>query len=244
MFFGLLLLALAMVAMVSTAFGISTSVEPTIVHILVTSTVTIIPTATSCTPTPLRPRQWDTPSAPAWSDPAPPIRSPATTWSDPAPAWTQPAWTPSSAIPISSVSPTTAAPAPSHTLTYEETHRSNPKETTRNAIIAGVFFAGFFALALLGGLIACIVRRCSSWKKTEQRDGDVEMANGLRMGSGGMGGERSTVGSVEQYAPQRGHSVLGVGNGQHVHWPQGELRVSAQPGHIRWSRDGGYQPTG
>ncbi|KAI8941625.1 hypothetical protein NX059_002838 [Plenodomus lindquistii] len=236
---------LGALAMLSTVAGLSTSVEPTIVRVLVPSAVTVLPMHGADAHPTLQARQWEAPSAPAWSEPAPMWSAP------PVASWTQPAWT-------SSAAPTTA-PSSAPTKWPE-----NKALTKTNYILAAIIVGGIFGGCILFGIIGCILLKCHR-RKNARKVEDVELASNLRPGTAATngttatGGERSTLGSVNQHAPQREHSALdpaSLANAsrQQVHWPADNSAApptvdpKKQPTHIRWSRaagqSGGYHATG
>lgn len=158
--------ALSLASLVATASGSSSTVEPSIVRIQVTSTITVTPNQAVPTLEALQRRQWEwTPSAPAWTPSAP-------AWTESAPAWTRPAWVPTPS-PLASTPPTIATTIPlsaSPSYTYEETHRDNKKDTLAHGIIAAVIFG----LLCLVGFVGCAITWCCRWGRARKGVLDVE----------------------------------------------------------------------
>ncbi|KAL6704935.1 hypothetical protein ACN47E_007480 [Coniothyrium glycines] len=146
--------------------------EPSIVRVLMTSTVTVSADQSAQTVN-LQRRQWDwTPSTPVWTEPAPVWTAPASSWAEQ--PWSQPAWTPAVPQPQTVV---TALPSASPTYTYNETHRPNKKETLTHAIIAAIVIGVFVSAGFVGCAITYCVRKCNTTRPKKQNL-DVEMAAG------------------------------------------------------------------
>ncbi|KAF1850811.1 uncharacterized protein K460DRAFT_423347 [Cucurbitaria berberidis CBS 394.84] len=208
--------------------AMTSTVEPSIVHIMVTSTITVPSPQTMVPSQHLQARQWGwLSSAPAWSDPAKP--------------WipeTQPANPPTSVaswvmteVPTVIVTPTaTASPASTHRVLPPSTgegsnpkDRSDPKETRSHAIIAGMVVGSFAAVGFVGVAITWVVRKCAA-HKNKSASVDEENIAGL---SGDAGNSRvtstHTMTSCE-LAPVRGHSFIDQPRAtyyppQPTHWP-------------------------
>lgn len=230
-----LAIGLAIAIICNASSTVTTTIEPSIVRVLVTSTITVLPTdnmrALEARQDILQGSVW-THSVFSWNDGS-------QVWSAQAPAWTQPAishtpWTsdPTQNI-VSTVSPM---------YSYEETHRDNTKESLAN----GIIFAIAFDSILVAGIIGCcatliIRRRQSSFRKTKSQDVEklssppsVKLTRASpRPISDGFetaqvyGRTSSKAGGTTRYPPQESHwPFVEPTVQQHAHWRDTRLQRS------------------
>lgn len=235
------ILALSALAMASAT---TSTVEPSVVHVLVTSTITVLPSQTSVPGYDLQARQWGpAPSAPAWTEPA-------KSWVEqPWVPETQPAW-----VPTSAAAPWTPTYAPSNVATSIPTGGSNPsnhplpKGTLANGIIFGVVIGSLCAVGFIGVLITVIRRKCAT-RRVKPASRDVEMTAGL-FGDGST--PSSLVTSTQtmdsssfESTPVRNHSIIETPRStyyppQATHWPPEEVEMQT----VGWARGRGYGAMG